>query len=70
MKNPLFTTTANKKATAQETASQYSLEGSTPPLCPQTKKPMQKVICGTPDGKKFWAWVSTEARICLPAFKN
>jgi hypothetical protein len=65
MKNLLFSARAVK---AQEERQQL-MENSAPPMCPRTHKPMIKVICGSHNGKKFFAWASPDVNTVLPVFR-
>ncbi len=41
-----------------------------PPICPVSGKPMEKVICGSFEKKKMWAWFGRSSKLVLPIFKT
>ncbi len=40
------------------------------PICPVSGRPMDKVICGSFDRKKMYAWFSPHSKLVLPVFKS
>ncbi len=67
MTNILFKASKVKK---QEQKAQFAASNMIPPTCPKSGKPMVRVICGTPSGRKFYAWASLDENIALPAYNQ